>query len=168
MKAAILTAEGRLGLVASKTIVGLAPTGWKVVRAGKADAASPEFAAANAIDADGRTSWRERTTTGDAVRPSLTIDMGRARRISGFAYLPRQDWVFIGVVDRYKFETSLDGTHWKTQVASGAFGNIRNNPMLQEVTFAPVEARFFRFTALHDVDDNGWVGAAEITVLPAK
>jgi hypothetical protein len=39
--------------------------------------------------------------------------------------------------------------------------------MLQEVSFAPIEARFFRFTALHDVDDNGWVGAAEITVLPA-
>jgi hypothetical protein len=40
--------------------------------------------------------------------------------------------------------------------------------MLQEVGFAPVEARFFRFTALHDVDNNGWVGAAEITVMPTK
>jgi hypothetical protein len=39
--------------------------------------------------------------------------------------------------------------------------------MLQEVHFAPVDARFFRFTALHYVDGNGWIGAAEITVLPA-
>jgi alpha-L-fucosidase len=53
-------------------------------------------------------------------------------------------------------------------VESGVFGNIRNNPMLQEIAFPPIEARFFRFTALHDVDDNGWVGAAELTVLPAK
>lgn len=167
VQAAILTPEGHLGLVANKTIVGLAPTGWKVIRAENADAAPPEFPATNAIDADAWTYWREPATTGQSARPSLTIDMGLARRIGGFAYLPRQDWVFIGVVDRYRFETSLDGTQWATQVAEGAFSNIRNNPMLQEIRFAPIEARFFRFTALHDVDDNGWIGAAEITVLPA-
>jgi alpha-L-fucosidase len=168
VKAAILTPEGKLGLVASKTIVGLAPMGWKVIRAQNAAAGSSGFPAANAIDADARTLWREPATTGPSARPSLTIDMGQARRIGGFAYLPRQDWVFVGVVDRYKFETSLDGRTWTTNVEAGVFGNIRNNPMLQEVSFAPTEARFFRFTALHDVDDNGWVGAAELTVLPAR
>lgn len=167
VQAAILTRDGTLGLVASKTIVGLAPTGWKVVRGKNEDSATPEFPDTNAIDADASTLWRERATTGDAARPTLTIDMGSVRRIGGFAYLPRQDWVFVGVVDRYKFETSLDGTHWTTNIESGVFGNIRNNPMLQEVNFAAIEARFFRFTALHDVDDNGWVGAAELTVLPA-
>jgi alpha-L-fucosidase len=167
VQAAVLTPDGRLGLVASKTIVGLAPTGWAVVRKDGESECASEFQAANAIDANASTSWREPATTGQSARPSLTIDMGRARLIGGFAYLPRQDWVFVGVVDRYKFETSLDGTHWTTNVESGVFGNIRNNPMLQEVSFAPVEARFVRFTALHDVDDNGWVGAAEITVLPA-
>jgi len=168
VQAAILTPDGHLGLVASKTIVGLAPIGWKVVRSEKADAALPEFPATNAIDANAWSFWREPATTGPAARPALTIDMGSSRRIAGFAYLPRQDWVFVGVVDRYRFETSLDGTHWTTPVPAGAFDNIRNNPMLQEVRFAPIEARFFRFTSLHDVDDNGWVGAAEITVLPAK
>ena len=168
VQAAVLTPDGRLGLVAVKTIVGFAPTGWKIVRDDNAATDSPEFVSTHAIDADASTQWRERATTGDAVRPTLTVDMGRVQRIGGFAYLPRQDWVFIGVVDRYKFETSLDGTHWATQVADGAFGNIRNNPMLQEVRFAPIEVRFFRFTALHDVENNGWVGAAEITVLPAK
>jgi len=167
VQAAVLTPDGSLGLVASKTIVGLAPTGWKVVRNDGRNTGAAEFPAESAIDANASTSWREPATTGQSPRPSLTIDMGVVRRIGGFAYLPRQDWVFIGVVDRYKFETSLDGTHWTTNVESGVFGNIRNNPMLQEVLFAPVEARFFRFTALHDVDDNGWVGAAEITVFPA-
>lgn len=167
VQAAILTRQGNLGLVASKTVVGLAPTGWKVVRATNAIGSSPEFSDTNAIDADASTLWRERATTCEAACPTLTIDMGSARRIGGFAYLPRQDWVFVGVVDRYKFETSLDGTHWTMNVESGVFGNIRNNPMLQEITFTPIEARFFRFTALHDVDENGWVGAAELTVLPA-
>ncbi len=166
VRAAILTPEGRLGLVGSRTIVGVAPTGWSVVRPQPSVANPPQFPDTNAIDADAATLWRDRATTGDEERPTLTVDMGCARWIGGFAYLPRQDWDFGGVVDRYTFETSLDGIHW-TKNAESIFGNIRNNPMLQETSFAPVEARFFRFTALHDVDDNGWVGAAEITVLPA-
>ena len=56
---------------------------------------------------------------------------------------------------------ALDG-----QVASGTFDNIKYNPSLREVTFAPVEARFFRFTALRDVEQSGWANVAEITVLP--
>jgi hypothetical protein len=49
--------------------------------------------------------------------------------------------VFEGVVDRYRFETSLDGTRWTPRVASGVFDDIENNPLLREVTFGPVEAR---------------------------
>ncbi len=168
VRAAILMPDGRLGLAASKTAVGFAPTGWKVVPETRANAGAPDFPATNAIDADARTFWQERVPATESAHPRLTIDMGRVHRIGGFAYQPRQDWNFQGVVDRYQFETSVDGKRWTIQVASGEFGNIRNNPMLQEVTFAPVEARFFRFTALHDVDDNGWIGAAEITVLPEK
>ncbi len=147
--AAVLTSDGRVGLVASRTFVGLAPTGWTAHSPAAGDAEK-------AIDANARTLWETQGPVDAAPgnRPSLTIDMGRARRIAGFAYLPRQDWNFHGVIDRYRFQTSLDGTHWTTQVAAGEFGNIKNNPMLQEVTFAPTKARFFRFTALHDVQDR--------------
>ena len=168
VRAAILMSDGRLGLAASKTAVGLAPTGWKVVPEAEPNPGASEFPATNAIDADAWTLWQEHATTTESARTRLTIDMGRIHRIGGFAYQPRQDWNFQGVVDRYQFETSVDGKQWTTQVASGEFGNIRNNPMLQEVSFAPVEARFFRFTPLRDTDNIGWVGAAEITVLPAK
>ena len=81
--------------------------------------------------------------------------MGKAHRIGGFSYLQRQD------------ETSTDGTNWTTNIVSGPFANIQNNPSLQEVSFAPVNARFFRFTALKEVNGNGWTSAAEIFVLPA-
>jgi len=168
IKAAVLLPDGRLGLSSSKTAVGLAPTGWKVVPEVGANSGASEFPATNAIDADAWTLWQEHATTTESARTRLTIDMGRVHRIGGFAYQPRQDWNFQGVVDRYQFETSVDGKQWTTQVASGEFGNIRNNPMLQEVSFAPVEARFFRFTPLRDTDNTSWVGAAEITVLPAK
>lgn len=165
VKAAVLTADSRLGLSESRTVVGLAPAGWKVVPAAGDDS---DFPAAHAIDANASTYWKVRATTSGAPRPTLTVDMGGPQRIAGFAYLLRQDWNAMSMVDRCRFETSLDGTTWTTQVSEQFFGNIRNNPILQEVRFTPVEARFFRFTALHDLDDNGWVGAAELTVLPAE
>jgi len=160
VRAAVLTSDGRLGLSTSRSFVGLAPTGWKVVGENDANAAA-------AIDADAQTLWRTRAAPNQPKPPSLTIDMARVHRIAGFAYLPRQDWVFEGVVDRYRFETSVDGTHWTTQIDAGVFSNIRNNPMRQEIRFAPVDARYFRFTPLRDTDNTGWAGAAELTVLPA-
>ena len=72
----------------------------------------------------------------DAPMPhSLTIDMGRELQIGGFSYLPRQDRNRSGVIDTYRFETSTDGKTWAAAVEGGRFGNIRNNPVLQEVTF---------------------------------
>ena len=72
-----------------------------------------------------------------------------------------------GTVESYRFETSTDGVNWMTNIVSGTFDNIRNNPSLQVVDFAPVNARFFRLTALQEVNRNGWTSASEISVLPA-
>ena len=94
--------------------------------------------------------------------------MGTPHRIAGFTYLPRQDGNPNGTVENYRFETSTDGANWTTNIVSGTFANIRNNPSLQEVNFAPVSARYFRFTALKEVNGNGWTSAAEISVLPAS
>jgi alpha-L-fucosidase len=52
-------------------------------------------------------------------------------------------------------------------IEDGSFANVRNNPDLQEARFAPVRARFFRFTALAEVWHNGWTSAAELSVIPA-
>lgn len=93
--------------------------------------------------------------------------MGKSHRFRGFCYLPRQDGNPNGTVENYRFETSLDGTNWTTNIVYGTFTNIRNNPSLQEVSFAPVNARYFRFTALKEINGNGWTSAAEISVLPA-
>jgi alpha-L-fucosidase len=163
VKAAVLTSDGRVGLSESLVAVGLAPVGWKVV----SSTGEGESSAVRAIDADKDTIWKVRAASGDAS-PAMVIDMGAQQRIAGLAYLPPQNWNSQGVVDRYRFETSRDGKQWTVQVESGYFGNMRNNPVVQEVRFAPVEARFFRFTALHDIDDSGWASAAEITVLPAN
>jgi alpha-L-fucosidase len=163
--AACVAPDGRLGMVTSMYFAGMAPIGWKVVSADSEEADSP---ASNAIDGNPATIWQTRLDAGRLLPHQITVDMGRVQRIAGFTYLPRQDRSHDGVVDNYRFETSAEGHDWTIAVDSGRFGNIRNNPDLQEVPFAPVSARFFRFTALKEIGTNGSTSAAEISVLPAE
>ena len=131
------------------------------------ETAGEDNAATRAIDGDSSTFWHTRWNDDLKLPHFITVDMGKAHRIGGFTYLPRQDGTPNGTVENYRFETSADGTNWTTNIVSGTFANIRNNPSLQEVDFAPVNARFFRFTALKEVNGTGWTSAAEISVVPA-
>ena len=163
--AACLAPDGRLGMVTSKYFPGLAPSGWKVVSVDSEEENSP---ASNAIDGDPTTIWQTRLNADLALPHQLTVDMGSVQQIAGFTYLPRRDGTRNGIVENYRFETSVDGENWTTNIDSGRFGNMRNNPELQEVTFTPLNARFFRFTALQELGTNGWTSAAEVSVLPAE
>jgi alpha-L-fucosidase len=163
IQAACVAPDGTLGMSASKYFAGLTPIGWKVVNAESKDAGG---SAANVIDANPLTLWE---TCSDTTLPhQLTIDMRSLQRIAGFVYLPRQDRNSEGVVETYRFETSTDGRNWLTNVNSGRFSNIENNPVIQEVPFDPVDARFFRFTALNVLGSSRCASAAEISVLPAE
>jgi hypothetical protein len=124
-------------------------------------------AAVNSIDGDSTTIWHTTWNSNLALPHFITIDMGAPRWIGGFTYTPRQDGSLNGVVSLYRFETSSDGSVWRTNIDGGLFGNIRNNPARQDVAFSPVQARFFRFTALQEINTNGWTSAAELSVLPA-
>jgi len=163
--AACVAPDGRLGMVTSKYFAGLAPIGWKVVSVDSEEANSP---ASDAIDGNPATIWQTRPDADRLLPHQITVDMGSAQRIAGFTYLPRQDRSHDGVVENYRFETSMDGHDWTMDVDSGRFGNIQNNPELQEVPFPPVSARYFRFTALKEIGTNGRTSAAEISVLPAE
>ncbi|HZK80534.1 MAG TPA: alpha-L-fucosidase, partial [Humisphaera sp.] len=167
VQAASLTPRGRLGMTAAKSFAGLTPIGWKVASVDSQETGLTNGAAANAIDGNPSTIWQARSNADLSLPHYLAVDMGTPHRIAGLTYLPRQDGSLNGVVENYRFETSLDGSNWTTNIDSGRFGNIRNNPSLQEVTFAPVNARFFRFTALQEINRNGSTSAAEISVLPA-
>jgi alpha-L-fucosidase len=162
VQAACLRPDGKLGMLASKDLTGLSPIGWKIVNA---DSQLDSDPAVNAIDGNSATIWQTAASADPAASHQVTVDMGGIQRISGFTYLPRQDGVRDGIVQTYRFETSVDGTNWTMDADSGHFGNVRNNPIVQEVPFAPVSARFFRFTALQST--NGRASAAEISVLPA-
>jgi alpha-L-fucosidase len=167
VQAACWLPNGQLGIPASKSFAGLLPIGWKIAGVDSQETAGADNSAANAIDGNSSTFWHTRWNDDLSLPHNLTVDMGSPHRIAGFTYLPRQDGNPNGTVENYRFETSLDGANWMTNVASGTFANIRNNPSLQIVDFAPAKARYFRFTALREVNGNGWTSAAEISVLPA-
>jgi alpha-L-fucosidase len=168
VRAASLLPNGQLGLAGSRIFAGLMPIGWKVVRVDSEETAGADNAAARAIDGDSSTIWHTRWNADQKQPHTITVDMGKTHRIAGFTYLPRQDGLLNGVVEKYRFETSVDGANWMTNIADGSFANIQNNPSLQEVSFAPVSARYFRFTSLQAIWNSGWTSAAEISVLPAS
>jgi alpha-L-fucosidase len=181
VNAACVDANGRLGMTASKRFWGNVPTGWKVIAVDNREPAEADNAA-RAIDGDPSTMWQ----SSDSPLPhSLTVDMGSLQRIGGLCYIPPRGGArggargrrggggggsgsSSGAIDAYRFETSEDGKTWTVNINEGRFGNIRNNPVPQEVRFAPVTARFFRFTAVNEASGNNRVSVAEITVLPAE
>lgn len=167
VRAASLLPNSQLGIVGSRIFAGLMPIGWKVVNVDSQETAGADNSAARAIDGDSSTFWHTRWNADQRQPHLITVDMGTTHRIGGFTYLPRQDGLLNGVVEKYRFETSADGVTWTTNIADGSFANIQNNPSLQEVSFASVAARYFRFTSLRAIWNSGWSSAAEISVLPA-
>jgi alpha-L-fucosidase len=167
VRTASLLPNGQLGIEGSRVFAGLMPIGWKVVSVDSEELAGENDSGANAIDGNASTIWHTRWNADQKQPHTITVDMGMTNRIAGFTYLPRQDGLLNGVVEKYRFETSADGATWTTNIVEGSFANIQNNPSLQEVGFAPASARFFRFTSLQAIWNSGWTSAAEISVLPA-
>jgi len=168
VKTARVMPDGRLGVIGVRNFAGLSPRGWKVLSVDSEEVQQGNNGAALAIDGDSNTYWHTRWSADLKLPHAIAIDMGQVHRIAGFVYLPRQDGLLNGTAENYRFETSEDGVTWSTAVDRGTFSNVRNNPDLQEVRFAPVKARYFRFTALDEVWRNGWTSAAELSVIPAE
>ena len=93
------------------------------------------------------------------------FDLGESQNIAGFKYLPDQQRFDPGIIFNYKLYLSIDGKNWKQPVAKGEFSNIRNSPVWQTESFAPVNARYIKFTALSPAEENGKVGIAEFDIV---
>ena len=50
-------------------------------------------------------------------------------------------------------------------VDKGEFPNIKNNPLWQVRKFNPVNARYFKFQALGNLENNNTIGYAEIGII---
>ncbi|WP_245747709.1 alpha-L-fucosidase [Parapedobacter koreensis] len=121
---------------------------WRVM-AGPLRGSDPVLA----VDGKPETFWL--TNEVDLPVP-ISVDMGKLETITGIGYLPRQDGNPVGLVSRYVFETSMDGSDWEI-VTRGEFSNIAANPILQYVDFGKaVQAHYFRFSidAVANVTSN--------------
>lgn len=93
----------------------------------------------------------------------VVIDLGENRTIQSFYYLPDQSEYNKGLISSY--ELSVGKTKESLQVvAYGEFSNIRNNPILQNVYFTPVEARYVKLKAVRMVNESEPLGLAEIGI----
>ena len=143
----------------------VAPAKWRIA---SADEGAKGFEAANAIDGSNKTNWITSWTDSTAKFPhEVAVDMGEKINLKGFSYTPRQDGNNTGIVYRYNFFVSEDGKRWQKVVNDGAFANVKNNPVKQEVQFErSYPARFFKFEALIPAaEQEKWVAVAELGVI---
>ncbi len=118
---------------------------WKA--SGKSVALMPQ----KAFDGDAKTLLVINDSEQEAQE--LTIDMGELLNLSGFTYMPSTEEDQDGNVYRYNFLVSTDGKRWTSVIENGVFGNIRNNPILQEISFdKPLAARYIRLQSLQSAE----------------
>ena len=91
----------------------------------------------------------------------IMIDLGENRTIHSFYYLPDQSEYSKGLISSYELSAGITEEAMQV-VAQGEFSNIRNNPILQNVYFSPVEARYLKLKATRMVDESDSLGIAEI------
>jgi beta-galactosidase len=157
---------GSLALAVASTVerrFGLSKAGWKIIQVEDED---PNFLATNAIDDNENSIWHTDYQNRKPNHPhTLDIDLGREIEVTALGYLPRQDGIPSGVVDRAEFYLTTDLADWGSPVFSGRFDNIAANPIEQTVSPAkPVRARYVRFVTLSTATHDPWAAVAEINV----
>ena len=130
------------GVIGARNFTGLSPRGWKVVEVDSEEVTRGDNGARLAIDGDPSTGTRAGTPTSSS--PTITIDMGQPHRIAGFVFLPRGT-----AAQRHRRplplrdqrgRQSLDRARGRRQLRQRA-----QQPDQQEVRFAPITARYFRY-----------------------
>jgi alpha-L-fucosidase len=142
---------------------GLAKDSWRVMNVDDED---PEFPASNAIDDNSETIWHTDYKNRKPDHPhTLDIDLGQEVTITALGYLPRQDGIPSGVVDRSKVYLTLNPDDWGKAVAESRYDNIASNPIEQIISLSnPVRARYLRFVTLSTATHDPWASVAEINV----
>lgn len=130
---------------------------WKVVSVSSGDIEKAQ----QTIDENPNSAF---STPQNGEQQHIVIDLGERLSLKGFTYLPWQDRWASGTISKYVFEVSLDGVNWK-KVSEGEFGNIKNNPIEQQIYFSPSDARFIRLSSVSVVDKSKRASFAEIGVI---
>lgn len=134
----------------------IARSNWKIV---STDARS----AYQVLDGNPSTSWHQNKS--QLVPVDLVIDLGNTEELTGFRYLPDQNWwADASIITQYQFEVSTDNASWK-RVSEGEFSNIKNSPVWQTKSFAPTKARYIKLRALKNTQEGSTSGYAEVDII---
>jgi alpha-L-fucosidase len=142
--------------VVSEEKFDVARSNWRIL---STDAKS----AYQALDGNPGTSWQQ--PKNHAMPADLVIDLGKEENLSGFRYLPPQNWwEEASLITHYEFEVSADNQTWK-RVSEGEFSNIKNSPVWQTKPFNPTKARYIKLRALKNAKDGSAPSYAEVDVI---
>lgn len=112
------------------------------------------------LDGDPFTAWHQTKE----LPVDLVIDLGKELNIIGFTYHPDMGLWGPGIITDYQFFVSADNKKWKL-VSEGEFSNIKNNPLWQNKMFENERARYIKFRALKNTENNNKIGYAEIDLI---
>ncbi len=113
------------------------------------------------LDGNPATAWHQNRSE---LPVDLVIDLGTELNLTGFRYHPDRGLWGPGIITEYQFFVSADKKEWKL-VSGGEFSNIKNNPLWQTKMFEEVKARYVRFRALKNAENNTNIGYAEIDLI---
>jgi alpha-L-fucosidase len=101
----------------------------------------------------------------DGKNQYLAIDLGETLTLKGFYYIPVAKNAACNIA-KYNFLTSADGKKWTAVVNNATFGNIKNNPVRQDVRFdKEVKTRYIKLECAESTCGNKDVTIAELGVL---
>ena len=120
-----------------------------------------------AIDGSSTTFWHTLYCPSTAALPhTIIVDLHATYNVTGFRYLPRQDWgdgtAGNGGIAGYQFSVSTDGSNWGSLAASGTFANTDTE---KTVPFLGRTGRYVRLVAISEVFGQQYTSAAELTTL---
>jgi hypothetical protein len=131
-------------------------TGWSIFGKSSEETSSESSPASNAIDGNWNTKWHSKYSSPAGTAPHwIAVDMGATYTISGFLAIPRMDNSTNGLIREYIFSVSTDGATWQA-VSGGTW-----LPYAGEVYFTPVQARYFKLTAI----SGTYASVAEFEIL---
>ncbi len=112
--------------------------------------------------ADGEKAFDKNQKTVCSGNGAFVVDMGATNVIDGFAYTPEVRSDNAGLIFKYEFFVSDNGSDWQRVATPGEFGNIQYNPLQQFVTFdTPVSCRYVKFQPIGSVNGDANYSIAE-------
>ncbi len=143
---------------------GLIPqSAWRLVYTNSQETAAENGAAVNAFDGNPATYWHTEWSKSQPIHPhELRIDLGAAYEISALRYLPRQDRSTNGQVTDYRVYVSNDGKTWGDPITTGTLPNTK---LEQSISVPATLARYIRFVAMSEINNNRFASIAELNVI---